>query len=69
MNKVPGKIEIYYLSVEIFEGPSNILKRPLKESIGILHNYDPGVRGTKAQRSVRSKQITLVLLSGLQDIN
>ena len=36
MNKVPGKIEIKYLLVEIFERPLNIPKRTLKERIGIL---------------------------------
>ena len=40
-------------------------KCPVKEDIGIFYNYGPSVRGTKAQRPVRSKQITLVLLSGL----
>ena len=65
MNRVHDRIEIYYLLVEIFECPSNIPKRPLKESICILYNYGPGVRGTKTQRPVRSKQITLVILSGL----
>ena len=59
MNKVPGKIEIQYLLVEIFE-------RPLKESSGILCNYGPGVRGTKTQRPVGSKQITHLLLPGLR---
>ena len=47
-----------------------ISRRPehaLKESIDILYNYGPGVRGTSAQRPVWSKQITLVLLSGLPD--
>ena len=46
MNKVPGEIEICLL-VEIFQRPLNIPKHPLKESIGILYNYGPGVRGTK----------------------
>ena len=45
MNKVPGKIEIYYLLVEIFERPLNIPERPLKESIGIFYNCDPVVWG------------------------
>ena len=48
MNKVLGKITISYLLVEVLERPSNIPKRPLKESIDILYNYGPGVRGTKA---------------------
>ena len=46
MNKVPCKIKISYLSVEIFE-------RPSIEHIGILYNYGPGVRGTNAQRLPR----------------
>ena len=45
MNKVPGKIKISYVLVEIF-------KRPSIENIGILYNYGPGVRGTKTQRPV-----------------
>ena len=43
MNKVPDKIKISYLLVEIFE-------RPLIENIGILYNYGPAVRGKNAQR-------------------
>ena len=50
INKVPGKIKISYLLVEIFERPLNILKRPSTENIGILYNYGPGVTGTNAQR-------------------
>ena len=50
MNKVPRKIEISYLLVEIFERPLSIPKRPSIENIGILYNYGPGVRGTNAQR-------------------
>ena len=46
INKVPGIIKISYLLVEIFERPLNISKRPFKESIDILYNYGPGVRGT-----------------------
>ena len=38
----------------------------MKESIGILYHYGPGVRGKTAERPVRSTQITLVLLSGLR---
>ena len=49
MNKVPGKIKISYLLVEIFERPLNIPKRPSLENIGIIYNYGPGVRGTNAQ--------------------
>ena len=41
MNKVSGKIEI-------FERLLTISKRPLKESIGILYNYGPGVRKINA---------------------
>ena len=48
MNKLPGKIKISYLSVEIFERPLNIPTRPSIENIGILDNYGPGVRGTTA---------------------
>ena len=47
MNKVPGKIKIPYLLVEISERPLDV---PSIENIGILYNYGPGVRGTKAQR-------------------
>ena len=47
MNKIPGKIKISYLLVEIFERPLNISKRPSIENIGILYNYGRGVRGTK----------------------
>ena len=65
MNKVPGKIKISYVLVGIFERLLNIPKRLLKENIGILYNYDPGVRGTKTQRFVRSKQIPLVLFWNL----
>ena len=50
MNKVPGKIKISNVLVEIFERPLNIPKRPSMENIGILYNYGPGVRVTKAQR-------------------
>ena len=50
MNKVPRKIEISYVLVEIFERPLDIAKRPSIENIGILYNYGPGVRGTNAQR-------------------
>ena len=50
MNKVPGKIKISYLLVEIFERPLNIPKRPSIENFDILYNYGPGVRGTNAQR-------------------
>ena len=50
MNKVPDKIEISCLLVEIFERPLNIPKRPSIENIGILNNYGPCVRGTNAQR-------------------
>ena len=49
-NKVPGKIKISYLLVEIFERPLNIAKRPSIENIDIFYNYGPGVRGTNAQR-------------------
>ena len=38
-NKVPGKIKISYLSVEIFERPLNIPKHLSIENIGILYNY------------------------------
>ena len=38
MNKVPGKIKISYLLVEIFEHPLNIPERPSIENIGILYN-------------------------------
>ena len=50
MNKVPSKIKISYLLVEIFEPTLNISKRPLIENIGILYNNGSGVRGTNAQR-------------------
>ena len=50
INKIPGKIKISYLLVEICERPLNIPKRPSIENIGILYNYGPGVRGTNAQR-------------------
>ena len=50
MNKVPGKIKMSYLLVDIFERPLNIPKRPSIENIGILYNHGPGVRGTNAQR-------------------
>ena len=50
MNKVPGKIKISFVLVEIFERLLNIPKRPSIENIGILYNYGPGVRGTNAQR-------------------
>ena len=50
MNKVPGKIKISYLLLEIFERLLNIRKRPSIENIGILYNYGPGVRGKNAQR-------------------
>ena len=50
MNKVPDKIKISYLLVEIFERPLNILKRPSIENIGKLYKYGPGVRSTNAQR-------------------
>ena len=50
MNKVPGKIKISYLLVEISERPLNIPKRPSIKNIGILYNYGPGVRNTNAQR-------------------
>ena len=50
MNKVPDKIKIPYLLVEIFERPLNIPKRLSIENIGILYNYGPGVRDTNAQR-------------------
>ena len=56
---------IYYLNIlrhVIFI--SRRSKRPLKDSIGILNNYGPGVRGTTA-RPVRSTQIIFVLLLGL----
>ena len=43
MNKVPGKIKISYLSVEIFE-------RPSIENIGILYNYGP-VKGRERSTS------------------
>ena len=52
MNKVPGRIEIWYLLIEIFERPLNIPESPLIENTGILYNYGPGVRGTKTQRPV-----------------
>ena len=35
MNKVPGKIKISYVLVEIFERPLNIPNRPSIENIGI----------------------------------
>ena len=44
MNKVPGKIEISYVIVEIFERLLNIPKLPSIENIGILYNCGPGVR-------------------------
>ena len=50
MNKVSGKIKIWYLLVEKFEGPLDIPERPSIENIGIFYNYGPGVRGTNAQR-------------------
>ena len=50
MNKVPGKIKISYVLIEIFERPLNIPKRPSIENIGILYNHGHGVRGTNAQR-------------------
>ena len=50
MNKVPYKIKISYVLVEIFERPLNIPKRPSIENIDIFQNYGPGVRGTNAQR-------------------
>ena len=50
MNKIPGKIKISYVLVEIFERPLNITKRPSIENIGILYNYSPDVRGKNAQR-------------------
>ena len=50
MNKVPGKIKISYLLVEIFERPLNIPKRPSTENIDILYNNGPDIRGTNAQR-------------------
>ena len=50
MNKVPGKIKISYVLVEIFERPLNIPKRPSIENIDILYNYGSGVRSTNAQR-------------------
>ena len=50
MTKVPGKMKISYLLVEIFERPLNIPERTLIENIGILYNYGPGIRGTNAQR-------------------
>ena len=49
MNKIPGKIKISYLLVEIFERPLNIPKRPSIENIGIFYNYGLGVRGMNAQ--------------------
>ena len=68
MNNVLGKLKISYLLVEIYERPLNIPKRPSIENIGILYIYGPGVRSTEIQRPVRSKQITLVLLSGLLSV-
>ena len=50
MIKVPGKIKISYLLVEIFERPLTIPKRPSIENI--LYNYGPDVRGTTAPRPV-----------------
>ena len=50
MNRLPGKIKISYVLVEIFERPLNIPKRPSIENIAILYNYGPCVRGTNAQR-------------------
>ena len=50
MNKVPGKIKVSYVLVEIFGCPSNIPKRPSIANIGILYNYGPGERGMNAQR-------------------
>ena len=50
MNKVPGKMKISYVLVEIFECPLNIPKSPSIENIGILYNYGPGLRGKDAQR-------------------
>ena len=52
MSKVPGKIKISYLLVEIFERSLNKPKRPLIENIGILYNCGPGVRGTETERLV-----------------
>ena len=62
MDKVPGQIKKIIL---ISRNP----KRPLKEYIGILHNFGTGVKGTKTERPVRFKHITLVLLSGLRSFN
>ena len=45
MNKVPGKIKISYVLVEIIERPLNIPKRPSIENIGILYNYGHLKRG------------------------
>ena len=36
MKKVPGKIKMSYLLVEIFERPLNIPQRPSIENIGIF---------------------------------
>ena len=52
MNRLPSKIGIWDLLVEIFERPLNISKRPSIENIGILYNYGPGVMSTKIQRPV-----------------
>ena len=50
MNKVPGRIKISYLLVEIFERSLNNPIRPSNENIGTFYNYGPGVTGTNAQR-------------------
>ena len=58
MNKVPCKVKISYVLVEIFERPLNIPKCPSIENIGILYNYGLGVTGTNAQRlQVQSENI------------
>ena len=48
MNKVPGKIKISYLLVEIFERPLNFPEHPSIENIRNFYNYGPGVRDTNA---------------------
>ena len=54
MNKVPGKVKISYLFVEIFEHPLNIPKCPSIVNIGIFYNYGPGVRGMNTCTFVRT---------------
>ena len=62
MIKVPGKIKISYVLVEIFERPLNIPKRPSIENIDILCNYGRGVRGTNAQRLLVQSENTRTIV-------